>query len=87
MDKPENPAGYWKANLIVVAILLTLWFVVGFGCSIFFIENLNSIKIGKLGLGFWFAQQGSIYAFVVLVFLYAVVMDFVDRRFDLGDRS
>ncbi len=87
MDKPENPAGYWKANLIVVAILLTVWFIVGFGCSIFFIENVNTIKIGKLGLGFWFAQQGSIYVFVVLVFVYAVVMDLIDRRFDLGDRS
>ncbi len=87
MDKPQDPSGYWKANLIVVAVLLSVWFVVGFVISIFFIENVNSIKIGKVGLGFWFAQQGSIFVFVVLVLLYAVIMDLIDRRFNLGDRS
>ncbi len=50
-------------------------------------KNGGTIKIGNLGLGFWFAQQGSIFVFVLLVLIYAVVMDFVDRRYDLGDKS
>lgn len=87
MNKSENRRNYWHANLRVVSILLAIWFVVGFVISIFFIDIFNTIKIGKVGLGFWFAQQGSIFVFVLLVLVYAVVMDFVDRRYDLGDRS
>ena len=87
MKASDNKRSYWHANLVIVAILLSIWFVVGYVISIFFIETFNSIKIGEVGLGFWFAQQGSIFVFVLLVLIYAVVMDFVDRRYDLGDKS
>lgn len=87
MNKSDNKRNYWHANLIVVSILLAIWFVVGFVISIFFIDSFNTIKIGNVGLGFWFAQQGSIFVFVLLVLIYAVVMDFVDRHYDLGDKS
>ena len=83
--KPKDMRAYWFANLRIVALLLTVWFIVGFCCSIFFIDSLNSIQIGKLGLGFWFAQQGSIFVFVILVLIYAVWMDRLDRRFDVGE--
>ena len=76
---------YWRDKLFFRN--LTIWFVVGFVISIFFIEDVNTIKLGKIGLGFWFAQQGSIYVFIVLVFLYAIIMDSIDRNFELGDRS
>ena len=87
MNESENKRSYWHTNLLVVAVLLSIWFVVGYVISIFFIDSFNSILIGKVGLGFWFAQQGSIFVFVLLVLIYAVVMDFVDRRYDLGDKS
>ena len=87
MSDSNNSRNYWRANLILVAILLTIWFVVGFVISIFYIESVNTIQIGQIGLGFWFAQQGSIYVFVVLILIYAVAMDFIDRRHHMGDRS
>lgn len=88
MVKEKNPASpdssdasrYWRDNLRVVTILMSIWFIVGYGCSIFGIEWLNQFKIGQLGLGFWTAQQGSILVFVVLVMVYAVWMDRIDRK-------
>lgn len=76
---------YWRANLKVVVILLSIWFLVAYGLSIFFIESMNLISIGHLGLGFWMAQQGSIYIFVVLVLIYALVMDRLDRKYKVSD--
>lgn len=76
-----NAHNYWAANLRVVAMLLTVWFITSFVISIYFIDVFNSIKIGSLGLGFWFAQQGSIFVFVVLVLIYALGMDVIDRRY------
>lgn len=64
---------------------MSIWFVVAFCISIFFIEPLNSFTIGKLGLGFWFAQQGSIFVFIVLVLAYALLMDRLDRKFDVDE--
>jgi putative solute:sodium symporter small subunit len=87
MLQSQQASDYWKANLRVVATLLSVWFVAGFVISIFLIEPLNRIQIGSVGLGFWFAQQASIFVFVVLVLLYAWIMDAVDRRHDVGDRS
>ena len=72
---------YWRANLMAVAVLLSIWFVVAYVCSILGIEWLNQFQVGKVGLGFWMAQQGSIYVFVLLVLVYAVWMDRLDRRF------
>ncbi len=76
---------YWRSNLRIVAVLMSIWFVVAFCISIFFIEPLNSFTIGKLGLGFWFAQQGSIFVFIVLVLAYALLMDRLDRKFDVDE--
>lgn len=85
MNKPPDMRDYWIANLRVVTILLTIWFVVAYVGCILLIEWLNTFQIGNLGLGFWFAQQGSIFVFVILVFVYAVWMDRIDRKFDVGE--
>ena len=76
---------YWRSNLRIVAVLMAIWFVVAFCISIFFIQALNSFTIGKLGLGFWFAQQGSIFVFVLLVLAYALLMDRLDRKYDVNE--
>ena len=72
-------APYWQANIRLVSILLVIWFVVSFGFGILLVEPLNTIKVGGTGLGFWFAQQGSIYTFLVLIFVYAWRMNKLDR--------
>jgi len=77
----EARHAYWRENLRVMAILLTIWFVVSYGLGILFVEPLNRIHIGGFPLGFWFAQQGAIYVFVVLIFVYARWMDRIDARF------
>ena len=61
---------YWKKNIQYISILLSLWFIVSFGCGILFVEQLNTIQIGGFKLGFWFAQQGSIFGFVIIIFTY-----------------
>lgn len=76
---------YWKKNLQYLAILLTVWFIVSFGAGILFAEQLNNIKIGGFKLGFWFAQQGSIYVFVILIFLYVYLMNSLDKEFDVNE--
>ena len=76
---------YWKINLRYLAILLAIWFVVSYGCGILFADQLNAIKIGGFPMGFWFAQQGSIYVFVVLIFIYVYLMNRLDKRFDLNE--
>jgi len=77
----ENRHAYWRANLRVMAILLSIWFVASYGLGILFVEPLNEFHVGGFPLGFWFAHQGSIYVFVVLVFVYARWMDRIDARF------
>jgi len=72
---------YWRANLRVMGILLTLWFATSYGLGILLVEPLNRIHIGGFPLGFWFAQQGAIYVFVALIFIYARWMDRIDARF------
>ena len=76
MKKPT----YWQDNLRLVGICLAVWFAVSFGCGILLVDVLNQITIGGFKLGFWFAQQGSIYVFVVLIFVYAVRMGKIDRK-------
>ena len=76
---------YWKKNLKTLFILLSIWFLVSFGFGILLVEPLNAIKIGGFKLGFWFAQQGSIYAFVILIFVYVVRMNRLDREFDVNE--
>ncbi len=77
--------GYWQANIRLVSILLVIWFVVSYGFGIILADPLNAIKIGGVGLGFWFAQQGSIYTFVMLVFFYAWRMNSLDREFNVQE--
>ena len=72
---------YWKKNLLYLSILLLLWFAVSFGAGILFVDNLNSIKLGGFKLGFWFAQQGAIYTFVILIFVYIYLMNKLDNQF------
>ena len=74
---------YWKKNLKYLAILLLIWFLVSFVFGILLVEQLNTIKIGGFKLGFWFAQQGSIYVFVVLIFVYIRLMNRLDKQFNL----
>lgn len=76
---------YWKENLRLLAICLTIWFVVSYLFGILLVEQLNQIRIAGFGLGFWFAQQGSIYVFVVLIFFYAFRMNKLDREFDVHE--
>ncbi len=75
--------GYWRENIRVLVVLLSIWFAVSFGLGILLVEPLNAFSLGGFPLGFWFAQQGAIYVFVALIFVYARWMDRVDRRFDL----
>ena len=81
----EKMKKYWRKNLRTLLVLLVLWFVVSFGFGILLVEPLNSIKLGGFKLGFWFAQQGSIYAFVVLIFVYVARMNKLDREFDVNE--
>ena len=71
---------YWQENLRLVALCLCIWFVVSFVCGILLLDVLNQIRIGGFMLGFWFAQQGSIYVFVALIFFYAWRMSKIDKR-------
>lgn len=77
---------YWKKNLTYVGILLTIWFLVSYGFGILFSGPMNQVKIGGFKLGFWFAQQGSIYVFVVLIFVYVALMNKLDREFDVDEK-
>lgn len=81
-DNAQNN-NYWKENIRLIVILLVVWFIVSFGFAIILVEPLNAIKIGGYKLGFWFAQQGSIYVFVALIFVYAKKMAQLDRKYGL----
>lgn len=70
---------YWKKNIRYITILLILWFLVSFGCGILFVDQLNTIQIGGFKLGFWFAQQGSIFGFVAIIFIYIYLMNRLDK--------
>ncbi len=80
----DNAVQYWKANLRLLGICLFIWFVVSYGC-VLLVEPLNAIQLGGYKLGFWFAQQGSIYAFIVLIFFYAVSMGALDRKYGFDE--
>ncbi|MCW9047817.1 MAG: DUF4212 domain-containing protein [Gammaproteobacteria bacterium] len=76
---------YWRANLRLMLVLLSIWFVISYLCGILFVEELNTIRLGGYKLGFWFAQQGSMYGFVIIVFVYARKMAALDRKFEVND--
>lgn len=79
---PENRRAYWRANITLICTLLIIWGIVSLGCSILLVQPLNLLKIGSLPLGFWMAQQGSIFVFVLLIFIYAYQMDKLDRKYN-----
>ena len=81
----DNNRAYWRANLRLGAVLLTIWFVVSFGFGILLVEPLNQIPFFGFKLGFWWAQQGAIYVFIVLIFAYARIMKRLDRKYDVHD--
>ena len=76
---------YWRRNLRLVAVCMVIWFVVSYLFGIILVEPLNNIRIGGYKLGFWFAQQGSIYVFVALIFFYAKRMNKLDREFGVQE--
>ncbi|MEX2514024.1 MAG: DUF4212 domain-containing protein [Cyclobacteriaceae bacterium] len=77
---------YWKKNIQTVLILLSIWFLVSFGFGILLAEPLNQIRFGGYKLGFWFAQQGSIFTFVILIFVYVYRMNKLDEEFDVNEK-
>ena len=80
---------YWRKNQILIAVLLAIWALVSYGFAIFLAKPLYAIKIGSLPMSFWWAQQGSMFVFVILIFVYARVMDHLDKKYGLdeGDES
>jgi putative solute:sodium symporter small subunit len=81
----EKANAYWAANIRLLLSLLAVWFVVSFGAGILFVDVLNKINFFGVPLGFWFAQQGSIYVFVVLIFVYSTLMHGIERKFGVDD--
>jgi len=81
----DQRQAYWKANLRLVTGCLIVWGTVSFGCGILFVDFLNRFHLGGYPLGFWFAQQGSIFTFLVLIFYYALRMNRLDRRYGMNE--
>jgi putative solute:sodium symporter small subunit len=84
-ENMKSPQGYWKANLRILLACLVVWFVVSYGFGILLGSTLNQIQIAGFRLGFWFAQQGSIYVFVALIFFYVWRMNRLDREYDVHE--
>ena len=85
MDKREAAQAYWKQNRLLIAVLLAIWFVVSFGFAILFADRLYDARIGSLPASFWWAQQGAMVVFVLLILVYATVMDRLDKKYGVGD--
>ena len=84
MDTQKAQA-YWKENITTIMQLMAVWFVVSYGCGILFVDLLDTIQIAGLKLGFWFAQQGSMYVFMILIFIYAKRMNAIDEKYDVTE--
>lgn len=76
---------YWKDNISTIIKLLVIWFVASYGFGIIFVDELNSIQIAGFKLGFWFAQQGAIYVFVILIFVYAKIMENIEKKYNVDE--
>jgi putative solute:sodium symporter small subunit len=81
----EKAQAYWQENIRTILALLVVWFIVSLGAGVLFINQLNAIEISGVKLGFWFAQQGSIYAFVVLIFVYVYKMGKIDEKYGVNE--
>ncbi|HAS41431.1 MAG TPA: DUF4212 domain-containing protein [Microscillaceae bacterium] len=86
MENNTKLKAYWKTNLRYLSILLTIWFVVSYGFGILLVDELNTIRLGGFKLGFWFAQQGAIFTFVVLIFVYVRLMNKLDKKYNVDER-
>lgn len=84
-ESEQHADAYWKENLRLMLSLLAIWFAVSFGCGVLLVDELNSIRLGGFKLGFWFAQQGSIYVFLALIVVYAHKMNQLDRKYDVHE--
>ena len=82
--KKQNSA-YWQANIRLITGCLLVWFIVSFGCGILLVDFFNQFQLGGYKLGFWFAQQGSIFTFLALIFFYALRMNALDRRYGVSE--
>ncbi|MDG1157118.1 MAG: DUF4212 domain-containing protein, partial [Litorivicinaceae bacterium] len=76
---------YWQENIRTILQLLVVWFIASYGCGVLFVDLLDTIAFGGFKLGFWFAQQGSIYVFLVLIFVYAKRMNAIDEKYDVHE--
>jgi len=82
----KNLSQYWGKNKKYLFILLVVWFLASFGCSILFVEELNQIRLAGFKLGFWFAQQGSILIFLLIIFVYVRLMNKLDKEYDVDEK-
>ena len=85
MKDEKSRDAYWRKNLSYLAVLLSIWFAVSYLCGIVFVDQLNTIRMGGFKLGFWFAQQGSIYVFIILIFVYVGLMNKLDKEFNVNE--
>lgn len=84
-EKQKKATAYWRENLKYLVILLAIWFLVSYGAGIIFKDALNNISLGGFKLGFWFAQQGAIYVFVILIFVYVRLMNKLDKKYGYNE--
>ena len=87
MTDGERRRQYWRRNIRYLASLLAIWFTVSFGFGILLVDVLDGVRLGGFRMGFWFAQQGSIYVFVILIFVYVWLMNRLDREFDVHEHE
>lgn len=85
--KKERMKAYWRKNIQYVLILLSIWFISSYGFGILLADELNQVRMGGFKLGFWFAQQGAIYVFVILIFVYVHLMNKLDKEFDVDEKE
>jgi len=85
MHDKEKMQQYWKRNVRILLLLLGAWFTVSYLFGIVWVDELNQFRLGGFKLGFWFAQQGSIYAFVIIIFIYVWLMNKLDKEFDVDE--
>lgn len=85
MAKENTTNSYWKTNILYLIVLMILWFIISFGCGILFSEKLDAFRLGGFKLGFWFAQQGSIYGFIIIIFAYIWLMNRLDKKHNVKD--
>ena len=79
----DSAETYWKSNIRIVSVLLSIWFFISFGCGILLVDFLDQFRFGGFKLGFWIAQQGAIFVFVALIYAYIYLMDKLDNEYNL----